>query len=369
MEKNQKEETKIGEPGYFNKNCWLVRSLNYLPYKRCQYCELRFHKCLFFHYQIISLILISFFLILSFLIKKEISGLIISSVFSLVIIYGYFFNKSTDNLIKLNFAQRKINETLEELTKTLEKRVRERTKELQESYEKLKVLNRTKSEFISMASHQLRTPLSAIKGYISMIIEGTYGELPPKIKERMKNIFYSNERLIKIINDLLSISKIELGKMELEKTPIQIEDLVQSCYNEMEIEAKKKGLKFIFEKPETPLPKIELDSLKIRQVILNLIDNAIRYTQQGEINLKLVKTNSSILFLVKDTGGGLTKEEEKDIFEGFTRGSAGLNFFIEGSGLGLYIAKKFLELHNGKIWAESQGKNKGSTFYLELPLK
>lgn len=360
---------KIGESGYLNTNCWLTKTLNYSPGERCRYCDLKFHHCLFFQYLIIILISLSFFIILSFLIEEKISKLAIIFIFALIIIYGYFFNRSTDNLIKLNFAQRKTNEELEELTKTLEKRVRERTKKLQESYEKLKILNRTKSEFISMASHQLRTPLSAIKGYISMIIEGTYGELPPKIKERMENVFHSNERLIKIINDLLSISKIELGKMELEKTPIQIEDLVQSCYNEMEIEAKKKGLKFIFEKPEIPLPKIELDSLKIRQVILNLIDNAIKYTQQGEINLKLVKTNSSILFLVKDTGGGLTKEEEKDIFEGFTRGSAGLNFFIEGAGLGLYVAKKFLELHNGKIWAESQGKNKGSTFCLELPLK
>jgi len=373
MEKGEKfqqgEKTKIGKPGYINKNCWLVKALNYSPYKRCQYCELKFRDCLFLHYQIVSLILIIFFLALSFLIEGRISELVIISVFTLVIVYGYFFNKSTDNLIQANFVQRKTNEALEELKENLQEKVEEQTQELRRAYEELKVLDKAKSEFVSMASHQLRTPLSAIKGYISMCLEGSYGELPAKAKEKMKNVFHSNERLIKIVNDLLNISKIELGKIEIEKEPIQIEELAQSCYEEMKIEAEKKGLDFSFQKPKIALPKIKVDSLKIRQVILNLIDNAIRYTQEGKIEVKVQKRNSFIQIMIKDTGSGLNEKEKKTIFSGFTRGSAGINLFIEGTGLGLYVAKKFLGLHDGKIWAESPGRGRGATFYVELPLK
>lgn len=112
-----------------------------------------------------------------------------------------------------------------------------------------------------------------------------------------------------------------------------------------------------------------MDSLKIRQVILNLIDNATRYTQKGEIEIQANKTNTKILISVRDTGEGLTKEEKGKIFEGFTRGAVGIAYWIEGAGLGFYVAKKYVDLHRGKIWAESKGKGKESTFYFELPVK
>jgi len=239
---------------------------------------------------------------------------------------------------------------------------------LQRAYEDLKQLDKTKTEFLSMASHQLRTPLSAIKGYVSMILEGSYGKLPEKAKQKLENVFISNERLIDIINDLLDISKAELGKMELNKKSLQIEDLITSVYEEMKIRAEEKHLQFILEKPPVPLPKIEVDELKIRQVISNVVDNALKYTQEGKIEIKVNRTDSIIQVSVADTGAGLTPEEIKAVFGGFARGSAGIDFFIEGTGLGLYVAKKYLELHKGKIWAESEGKGKGSTFYIELPI-
>ena len=242
------------------------------------------------------------------------------------------------------------------------------TAELQKAYEDLKVLDRAKSEFISMASHQLRTPLSAIKGYISMLVEGSYGKIPKRAEEKMRNVFQSNERLIRLVNDLLDISKIEMGKMELEKKPVQMEDLLQSCFEEMKIGADRKKLKFIFERPKEPLLKIEVDPLKFRQVILNLIDNAIRYTQEGEIEMKVEKIDSSIRISIRDTGEGLVGEEKKNIFERFSRGSAGLAHFVEGAGLGLYVAKKFLEIHGGRVWAASEGRDMGSTFFVEMPI-
>jgi len=133
----QREKIRIGEPGYLNENCWLVRTLNYSPAKRCQYCELKFRNCLFFQYLIISLILVFFLLTLSFFIEGEISKLVIISVFTLVIVYGYFFNKSTDKVIESYWAQRKAREALEESKTVLEVKIEARTKELKELAEGL----------------------------------------------------------------------------------------------------------------------------------------------------------------------------------------------------------------------------------------
>ncbi len=241
--------------------------------------------------------------------------------------------------------------------------------ELKKAYDDLQVLDKAKSEFISMASHQLRTPLSAIKGYISMLAEGSYGKMPPKARDKLINVAQSSERLIRIINDLLNISRIEMGKMELEMEVTRMDDLVQSCYEEMKIAADQKGLKITLKKPEYALPKITIDALKVRQVILNLIDNAIHYTQKGEIEVGVDKVGSAIRAWIKDTGEGLSEKEKNEVFGGFTRGSAGLAYFVEGAGLGLHVAKKFLELHHGKIWVDSEGKGKGSTFFVELPIE
>jgi len=242
-------------------------------------------------------------------------------------------------------------------------------KELEKAYKTLKRIDEAKSEFLSMASHQLRTPLTSVKGYVSMLLEGDYGELKKEQKKVLENVLHSNERLIKMVNELLSISRIQLGKIKIQKEETQIEELIQSCYQEMAFEAEKKKLKISFKKPEHPLPKIYVDQLKLRQVILNLIDNAIRYTQKGKIDIEIKRKDSKIQVLVKDTGEGLTKKEQKEIFSSFTRGTAGVNFFVEGSGLGLYVAKKYIDLHKGRIWAESSGKGKGSTFYIELPIE
>lgn len=273
------------------------------------------------------------------------------SVFGLFLIFGYL-------LIRSVLREIKTREKMEELALDLER-----------ANTQLMKLDKARTEFMSMASHQLRTPLTAIKGYISLAMEGQYGEMPKALREKLKNVYLSNERLINLVGDLLTVSRIEMGKLTAEKEPAQIADLIKSCIEEMKFTAKKKGLKLLFAKPKTRLPKINIDTLKIRQVILNLIDNAIKYTPKGEIKIEAKKKGPVIQIAVKDTGEGLTKEEKETIFEGFTRGRAGTAFFIEGAGLGLYVAKKYLDLHQGKIWAESEGRGKGSVFYVELPIK
>jgi len=251
----------------------------------------------------------------------------------------------------------------------LEKEVEKRTKELKEAYEKLKKLDRAKSEFVSIASHQLRTPLTVIKGYISMMLEKDYGNPPEVMKPPLKNIYTSNERLIKLVNDLLNVSRIEAGRIEIKKESFSLEEIVKSIIEELKGLTEKKGIYLKLEKPRKSLPNISADKDKIRQAIVNIIDNAIHYTVKEGIVVKIEEYGNKLRISIKDTGEGMTKTELSCLFESFSRGKAGTKLWTEGAGLGLYVTKKFIELNKGKIWAESTGKNKGSTFYIELPIK
>ncbi|MDD5739128.1 MAG: ATP-binding protein [Candidatus Pacebacteria bacterium] len=242
--------------------------------------------------------------------------------------------------------------------------------ELQSAYTKLETLDKAKSEFISIASHQLRTPLTAIKGYVSLIIEGDYGKIPKGALQSMKNVYLANERLAKLVNSLLDMSRIEAGKITLSFSPVKIDDLVADILRELRGEASNKNLKLRISKDRTTLPKIEADGTKLRDALMNLVDNAIKYTDKGEIVVK-IKYDSfvgNIEIVVQDTGEGMTQEEINKLFQSFSRADAGQKNWAEGSGLGLYIAKKFIEMHHGTIHAESQGKGLGSKFIIELPV-
>jgi signal transduction histidine kinase len=249
--------------------------------------------------------------------------------------------------------------------------------ELEVAYGKLKELDDAKSEFISIASHQLRTPLTAVKGYISMILENSYGEVPGEMKRPIENIYTSNERLIKLVNDILNISKIEAGKIEISLERASLKDLILDVINELKIKADAKKLYLKFEEPTPstssgqaePIPDTMFDKMKIRQIVMNLIDNAIKYTPQGGITVRLRRTDSNLRVEIQDTGIGLEKEDMAKLFKTFSRARAGAKAAVEGAGLGLYIARKFMDMHGGQIWVESPGKDKGSTFFIELPIK
>lgn len=235
--------------------------------------------------------------------------------------------------------------------------------------EEAEKLSQAKTEFLSIVSHQLRTPLTAIKGYLSMILEGTYGKVPIMAQKPLENIYASNERLIRLVNDFLQVSRLETGKIDIELKKTNLESLIQGIVDELWIKTKEKGLYLKFEKPKEQIPEILVDKEKIRQVVLNLIDNAIRYTSVGGINISLEKRKNYVRIIVKDSGEGLEKEEAERLFKSFSRGAAGQKMWAEGAGLGLYIAKKLVELHKGKIWAVSEGRQKGSTFYVELAIQ
>lgn len=243
------------------------------------------------------------------------------------------------------------------------------TQKLEKAYRELKKLDEAKSEFISIASHQLRTPLTAIKGYISMIHDRTYGVPPEKMEKPLRHIYISAERLIKLVSELLNISRIEAGKIKTELEISSLEDIINSVITELKSLVKEKDLYLEFKKGKEPLPKISIDKEKMRQVILNIIDNAIRYTKEGGITVRCKKKENTYQVKVSDTGEGMTKREISDLFKSFSRGKAGKKGWVEGAGLGLYIAKKYVDMHKGKIWAKSQGKGKGSSFYIELPIQ
>ncbi len=244
---------------------------------------------------------------------------------------------------------------------------------LQKANKELKKLDRAKSEFISIASHQLRTPLSIVKGYVSMLSEGTYGNLPPRSQKPIKNVYKANQRLIKLVNDLLSLSRIESGKIEIKLEKASLQKITSNLVEGLKTQAHDKNIYLRFDKLKTSLPNILIDEAKIKEIISNLIDNAIKYTTEGGITVTLKRQKfgkqEKAVIEIKDTGLGMTKKEISKIFESFSRGKAGLKLYAGGAGLGLYIAKKFANMHGGDVKATSQGKSKGSTFYIELPIK
>jgi signal transduction histidine kinase len=241
---------------------------------------------------------------------------------------------------------------------------------LEGAYDQLKQLDEAKSEFISIASHQLRTPLTAIKGYISMILEGDYGRLARKTLKPIENIYYSSERLIALVNSLLNISRLESGKITMDYSEVNIADVAKDVVKELEVQAEKKSLELAVEAAAGFPATAWTDHDKIRNIILNLVDNAIKYTAQGGVTVLLQPAeNKKFRIVVQDTGAGLDPDEISKLFESFSRAGAGQRVWVEGAGLGLYIARKFVEMHQGKVWVESEGKGKGSRFIAELPIE
>lgn len=234
--------------------------------------------------------------------------------------------------------------------------------------DQLKKLDNAKSEFISIASHQLRTPLTAIKGFISLILEGSYGDLNPEARSAINKIYISNERLIRLVEDLLNISRIESGRMEYKFDYWQIEDILKELADSFFVAAKEKRLGLELELPENTLPKVKMDGLKVREVISNLIDNAIKYTRKGRVKVKTEQLEDKIKIIVSDTGMGIPKEELPLLFAKFSRGKDIKRLHVGGTGLGLYVGKSLIETHHGRIWAESDGEGKGSKFIIELPI-
>ena len=242
-------------------------------------------------------------------------------------------------------------------------------KELEAANAELKKLDQLKSDFLSFATHQLRSPLTVTKGYVSMIIEGSYGQTNDAVLEKLKRVYDSNDKLIKLVDDFLNLSRIEQGRMKYDFRRGNLDDIVGEVAGELNDAARKKGLELLWQKPIPLLPQTIFDASKIHEVIYNLVDNAIKYTQNGKIWVKTEKVGSYLRISVRDTGIGLEADDAEDLFQKFNRAGQGYKVNIQGHGIGLYVARQMVEAHGGRIWVESPGSRQGSTFIVELPIK
>ncbi len=246
-------------------------------------------------------------------------------------------------------------------------RVEKLANDLEVANERLKELDQMKSEFLSIASHQLRAPITAIKGYISLIREGDYGVVPETMKEPLSNVSESVRVMVSSIEDYLNVSRIEQNRMKYEFSDVDIADLAKKAVSELSPVATAKKLTLSV---DAPLPRVvRADIGKIKQVITNLVDNAIKYTLEGSVAVSVTEVPGNVRVTIADTGVGLAKEDIANLFQKFKRADGANQVNTTGTGLGLYVARLLIEGHGGKVWVESEGKGKGSRFIVELPLK
>ncbi|MCX6731613.1 MAG: ATP-binding protein [Candidatus Parcubacteria bacterium] len=304
--------------------------------------------------ELFSLAISVILLIRALLSKNLTDGIVNGFIFGAVSVFGIFLVRSVWQEVR----------TREEMQKL--------AGDLAVANERLKELDKAKSDFVSIASHQLRTPITAVKGYSSMLLEGTYGQIPEKAKGALEKIFESSNRLVHMITNYLNVSRIERGKLDFNFQKTDFRGMVSSVMDDFKaVNVKeKKGLDLSLDIDENENYTLNIDAEKIREVIYNIIDNAMKYTPKGFIKVFLSKTpdKKRVVFKVQDSGIGIKRESLEKLFQKFSQaGDKNSGGAIIGVGLGLYVAKEIIQAHHGKIRAESEGEGKGSTFYIELP--
>lgn len=259
-------------------------------------------------------------------------------------------------------------EEINNFNTTLRRKVDDATVELRTTNQRLKQLDQTKDEFISMTSHQLRTPLTTIKGYISMLLDGDAGELQPQQRKLLEEAFSSSQRMVHLIGDFLNVSRIQTGKFEINLTEVNLAEILSEEIEQQRISATSRQLKLIYAKPDH-FPVMQLDEDKIRQVMMNFVDNAIYYSPAGsDINIILSANADAVEFKVIDQGIGVPAAEQHKLFTKFARASNAKKQRPDGTGIGLFMAKKVIVALGGSIIFQSK-EGKGSTFGFRLNRK
>ncbi len=235
---------------------------------------------------------------------------------------------------------------------------------------KLKEVEQLKDEFISMASHELRTPITSLRGYLSMLAEGALGKLEPLANEKVKMMLGSAERLNDLVEDLLNVSRIEQGRLSIYLEKVNVDEAIKSVMGELDVQAKEKGLKFVYEAPTEPLPPMLLDPNRLKQVLINIIGNAVKYTPKGSVIITSVirPDDNTLEIKCADTGLGMTAKEREHLFQKFYRVKTKETETIKGTGLGLWITKQLIELMNGEILVDSI-KGVGTQMTLLFPVR
>jgi signal transduction histidine kinase len=238
--------------------------------------------------------------------------------------------------------------------------------EIQDKSRQLEVASQHKSQFLANMSHELRTPLNAILGYTELMADGIYGELPEKTMGVLKRLESNGRHLLGLINDVLDLSKIEAGQLILELSDYSLEDIAQTVRSTLEPLAADKKLAFKVE-VAPKLPPGHGDGRRLAQVVINLVGNAIKFTDAGEVVIKATATDGSFHLSVCDTGPGISAADQAKLFQEFQQADNAITRKKGGTGLGLAISKRIIEMHGGKIWVESQ-LGQGSTFAFTLPV-
>ena len=238
---------------------------------------------------------------------------------------------------------------------------------LRELNTQLQEASRAKSEFLANMSHELRTPMNAILGFSEMMRDGLYGEVPRDLQEPLADIQTNGRHLLALINDVLDLSKIEAGRMELALQEYTVQDIVDSVRVSLRSLAVERGLELTTRVP-LGLPIAYGDAKRITQCLLNLVGNALKFTRQGRVEIAVEQEGEQLIYRVTDTGIGIPKDDLDRIFDEFRQVNAAVTREFGGTGLGLSITKRFIELHGGRIWAESE-PGEGSTFSFAVPLR
>lgn len=231
-----------------------------------------------------------------------------------------------------------------------------------------KEVEKTKTEFVSFASHQLRTPLATINWYTEMILDGDVGRLKPQQKEYLQEVYASCQRMVKLVNDILNVSRLELGTFMIDPEKIDLKQIAQEVLKELESKIHEKKAKILTDYDKS-LPSLKMDEKLTHMIFLNLLSNAVKYSpEKTEVTLRIKKKESHVLIEVKDNGYGIPKAQQPKVFGKLFRADNVKAMEIEGTGFGLYMIKTIVEKSGGRIWFESK-ENKGTVFYVEFPLK
>lgn len=258
-------------------------------------------------------------------------------------------------------------EEVRKLNDELQQRIEDATKELRASNRQLQKLDEAKNEFISMASHQLRTPLTSIKGYLDMLLQGDMGKLAPTQRAVLREAFSSSERMVQLINDFLNVSRLQTGKFTINRQLVNLGDIIKEEVTLLRVVAEQRGIRLVTKIDRSVVVNIDAD--KVRQVVMNMIDNAIYYSKpKMTVTVTLKKTGEDVEFVVKDHGIGVPEAEQSGLFSKFFRGSNARKRRPDGTGVGLFLAKKVVLEHDGEMIFSSV-ENKGSVFGFRLPLR
>lgn len=243
-------------------------------------------------------------------------------------------------------------------------------RELTHANLRLRQLDKAKDEFISIASHELRNPMAIIKGNISMILTGDSGEVNPEIRDVLTDMMIAVERQIRLVNELLDISRIEAGVINFNLQPsIQLEQVAKLLNSSLQSIANDQNIELKIKTPEKPLPHVQADHDKLSQVLINLVTNAMKFTSMGAITIEVKQKDDFVQACVVDTGTGIPEKQKDLLFKKFSKAAAPTSGTMSaGSGLGLYISKKYIEKQGGNIWLEKSKPGYGSTFCFTLPI-